>query len=264
MGIKFHRINALLIRHLYLYKRSVPRLMDIMFWPVMTLILWGFISKYLEHSNLSGLNIITVLLGAVILWEILSESQHSLSVAFLEEVWEKNLINIFVTPLKLSEFVISTALLGFVRVFLVTIMLSTIAFFSYTFNIFDLGFYIIPFAINLLLFGWILGLFIVAIILRFGTSAQILAFGIMFLIQPFTAVFYPVSILPTFARYISLALPSTHVFEGMRAVIATGEFSINLFLIGLGLNIIYLILALWFFYRMFAHIKNQGKLMKLD
>ena len=264
MGMRWHRINALLIRHLYLYKRSVPRIMDILFWPVMTLILWGFISKYLEKSNLSGINIVTILLGAIIFWEILSESQHSLSVAFLEEVWEKNLINIFVSPLKISEFIASTALLGIVRVLMVTTIISLIAFFSYTFNIFTIGFYIIPFTINLLIFGWILGLLIVAVILRFGTSAQVLAFGIMFLIQPFTAVFYPISILPAFARYISLSLPSTYVFEGLRQVINEGTFSINNFLFGLGLNIIYLILALWFFYKMFAYIKSQGKLMKLD
>lgn len=264
MGIKWHRINALLIRHLYLYKRSVPRIMDIAFWPVMTLILWGFISKYLETSNFSGFNIVTVLLGAIIFWEILSESQHSISVAFLEEVWEKNLINIFVTPLKLSEFILSTGLLGIVRVLMVTTFLSIIAFFAYSFNILTIGFFIIPFAFNLILFGWILGLVITGVILRFGTSAQVLAFGLMFLIQPFTAVFYPVSILPTAVRYISLSLPSTHVFEGMRAVINTGTFPVNDFLIATGLNIIYLIFALWFFYKMFSYIKAQGKLMKLD
>jgi ABC-2 type transport system permease protein len=264
MGIRLHRINALLIRHIYLYKRSVPRLMDIFFWPVMTLFLWGFISRYLEQSNLTGINVVTVLLGAVILWEVLSESQHSISVAFLEEVWEKNLINIFVTPLKVSEFVISTALLGALRVIFVTIVLSIIALIAYAFNIFDLGFYIIPFAFNLILFGWVLGLFITAIILRFGTSAQVLAFGLMFLVQPFTAVFYPVSVLPTLAQYISLLMPSTHVFEGMREVVNTGIFSSEYFFIGLVLNIIYLSLAVWYFNKMFLRIKKEGKLMKLD
>lgn len=264
MGIKFHRINALLIRHLYLYKRSLPRIMDILFWPVMTLILWGFISKYLEEQNISGVNIATILLGAIVLWEILGESQHSTSVAFLEEIWERNLVNIFVSPLKISEFLISTLLLGIIRVLLVTSVLSVIAFFSYAFNIFDFGFYILPFALNLILFGLSLGFFITAIILRFGTSAQILAFGILFLIQPFTAVFYPVSVLPSFAKYIALALPSTYVFEGMRQVINFGSFSSSSFLIGLALNLVYLSLTFWLFYRMFAYVKKKGKMMKLD
>jgi len=263
--MKWHRIKALLIRHLYLYQRSVPRLMDVFFWPTMTLLLWGFVSRYLEQSNFSGgFNIVTILLGAVILWEVLSEGQHSLSVAFLEDIWEKNLLNIFVTPLKIGEFLASTAILGTIRVVIITIIMAIIAFLTYAFNIFSLGFYIIPFAFNLILFGWILGLVITAIILRFGTSAQVLAFGIMFLIQPFTAVFYPVSILPPFVQYIAYTLPSTYVFEGLRAVINSGAFNSFYFLLSLGLNIIYFLLSLWFFYRMFARVKEKGLLLRID
>lgn len=239
--------------------------MDVFFWPTMTLLLWGFISKYLEQSNFSGsVNIVTVLLGAVILWEILNEGQHSLSVTFLEDIWEKNLLNIFVTPLKISEFLASTALLGVIRVVTISIIMGLIAFFTYSFNLFSLGFYIIPFAFNLILFGWILGLIITAIILRLGTSAQVLAFGIMFLIQPFTAVFYPVSALPKIVQHISYMLPSTYVFEGLRAVINTGVFSTQYFFTGLLLNVVYLALSLWFFYRMFARIKKKGLLAKVD
>lgn len=262
--MKWYRINALLIRHIYLYKRSLPRIMDIVFWPVMTLFLWGFLGRYLEQTEFGGsVNIVTILLGAIILWEVMSESQHSISIAFLEDVWERNLLNIFVTPIKISEFLASTLLLGVVRVFLVSIIMIIIAFFAYSFNFFTLGLYLIPFIINLLIFGWILGLLITAIILRFGTSAQVLAFGIMFLIQPFTAVFYPVSILPQYIQYISYALPSTHVFEGLRAVINSGNLSWNYFIFGFGLNIIYLAITIWFFYKMFARIKEKGRLMKL-
>jgi ABC-2 type transport system permease protein len=262
--MKLYRINALLMRHLYLNKRSVPRMMDIFFWPVMTIVLWGFISLYLEKANLDSLNIVAVLLGAVLLWEVLNESQHSISVAFLEEVWEKNLLNIFVTPLKLSEFIASTVGLGVVRVSLVSIVMIILSFFAYSFNIFSLGFYLIPFIINLLIFGWVLGLVITAVILRWGSSAQVLAFGIMFLVQPFTAVFYPVSVLPKFIQYISLAIPSTHVFEGMRAVVQTGSFPMFNLVMSIILNLIYLTLASMFFYKMFARVKEKGNMLKLN
>src|SRR3989338_4388461 len=122
MGLKLYRINALVIRHLYLYKRSMPRLMDIFFWPVMELLLWGFISIYLAKSNFAGTNVVTVLLGAVIFWDLLSQSQRAVSIAFLEDVWERNFLNIFVTPISLLEFVASTVVLGLVRVFLVVIV----------------------------------------------------------------------------------------------------------------------------------------------
>lgn len=264
-NMAWHRIKALIIRHLFLYQRSVPRLMDVFFWPTMTLLLWGFISRYLEKSNFSGsVNIVTVLLGAVIFWEILNEGQHSISVAFLEDIWEKNLLNIFVSPLRIGEFLFSTALLGIIRVVLISAVMAVIAFLAYAFNLFLLGFYVVPFALNLILFGWVLGIFITAIILRFGTSAQVLAFGIMFLVQPFTAVFYPVAILPKLVQYISYALPSTYVFEGLRSVAGSGAFLSSYFFISLGLNIIYLALALCFFYKMFARVKKNGSLTKID
>ncbi len=262
--MKFHRINALVIRHLYLYQRSFPRIMDIIYWPVMELLVWGFLSAYIEKLSVGGFNAITVLLGAVIFWDFLNQSQKSVSIAFLEEVWEKNLLNIFVTPLRLSEFFVSTLIIGAIRLFLVAIILATLSFFMYQFNLFSFGFALIPFVLNLFLFGWALGLFANAIILRFGTSAQILAWGFLVLIQPFSAVFYPVSAMPEFLRGVAYLLPSTYVFEGMRSVIATGSFSGTHLWGAVLANAVYLIFMIWFFFRMFAYVKREGKLLKLD
>lgn len=262
--MKFHRINALLIRHLYLYKRSFPRIMDIVYWPVMELLLWGFLGLYIERSGIGGFNAVTVLLGAVIFWDFLNQSQKAVSIAFLEEIWEKNLLNIFVTPLRLSEFFVSTLLVGFVRLLLVGVILVVLAFFMYQFNLFTLGFALVPFVLNLFLFGWALGLFANAIILRFGTSAQILAWGFLVLIQPFSAVFYPVSALPTFLHPVAYLLPSTYVFEGMRSVFATGSFSAAHLWGAVIANAIYLVCMLWFFFKMFAYVKREGKLLKLE
>jgi ABC-2 type transport system permease protein len=134
----------------------------------------------------------------------------------------------------------------------------------YSFNLFTLGFALIPFVLNLFLFGWALGLFANAIILRFGTSAQILAWGFLVLIQPFSAVFYPVSALPSFLHPIAYALPSTYVFEGMRSVIATGAVSGTHLWGAIAVNAIYLLFMVWFFFKMFAYVKREGKLLKLE
>lgn len=262
--MKWHRINALLFRHLYLYQRSVPRLMDVLYWPVMALILWGFLSVYLEKINLSGVSVLTVLLGAIFLWELLDQSQRTVSIAFLEETWERNLLNIFVSPLRVSEFLASTAILGLVRIGLVGTVLGILSFVLYRFNIFEFGFYLAPFVLNLLFFGWCLGLFTTGIILRFGTSAQVLAFGFIFLIQPFSAVFYPVSALPDFFQKIAYLLPSTYVFEGMRAVISTGTLHVRDLMFSFAANLIYACLVLTFFYKMFARVKANGSLNRLD
>jgi len=262
--MKLHRINALLFRHLYLYKRSVPRLMDIFFWPVVELILWGFISLYLGRFNMNGVNIVTVLLGAIIFWDILSQSQRAVSVAFLEDVWERNLLNIFVSPLTISEFVVATVLLGWVRVMMVGVVMGILASALYHLNIFQFGFSLIPFVMNLLLFGWSAGLFATAIILRYGTAAQVLAFSLLFLVQPLSAVFYPVSILPIGAQWIAMLLPSTHVFEGMRAVIATGKVPYANLGWAFLTNAICLFLSIVYFSHMFARVKEEGRLIKLD
>jgi len=262
--MKWYRIQALLIRHLYLYKRSLPRLMDIFFWPVMELLLWGFISLYLESLDFSGVSIVTILLGAIIFWDLLSQSQRAVSTAFLEDVWERNFLNIFVTPLKIIEFLSSMAFVGLFRVFFVALIMSVLAFVFYSFNFFQFGFYLIPFMVNLLIFGWTLGLFTTGIILRYGTSAQVLAFGFIFLIQPFSAVFYPVSALPEGVQFVSYLLPSTYVFEGMRAVIANGSIPTFELVMAFVANFIYLAVILWFFYKMFAGVKEKGLLLKLD
>jgi len=238
--------------------------MDVFFWPILELLVWGFLSVYLEKLSLSGVNIVSLLLGAMIFWELLNRSQQAVTIAFLEDVWEKNLLNLFVTPVKVIEFLLSTVVLGLVRILTQGAILGVVALVLYKFNIFQFGLYTVPFIISLLLFGWILGLFVVAIILRFGTSAQVLAFGVIFLIQPFSAVFYPVSALPQALQWLAYALPSTYVFEGMRAIIATGTLPVGTMLISFGLNAVYLALVFWFFYAMFRKVKEKGLLLKLD
>lgn len=191
--MKIHRINALVVRHLYLFKRSLPRLLDILFWPVVTLLTWGFLTVYLQGISFNNVNIVSVLLGAIILWELLQRMQGAVAITFLEDVWERNFLNLFVTPLTIAEFLTSTVILGIIRLAGVLTVVSILSVLLYHYSIFSLGFYFLPFLVVLMMFGFAMGLFNMAIILRFGTSAQILAFGLIFLVQPFSAVFYPVS-----------------------------------------------------------------------
>jgi len=262
--MRWHRIKALVIRQIYLNKKSFPRIMDLLFWPMMALFLWGFISMFLAQTDSSGLNIITILLGAVLLWHVVQEGQHSVAIAFLEDVWQKNLLNIFVTPVTLAEYISSTVIFGLLRLAVAGIVMTIVAWVFYSFNIFTFGFFLVPFVVNLLFFGWALGIFAISIILRYGSAANSFAWGLIFIIQPFTAVFYPVSILPKAMQYVAYALPSTHVFEGMRAVIATGALPMHNLILAILLNIIYFALVMTFFTKMFARIKRKGLLLKLD
>ncbi len=252
------------MRHLYLYRRSFPRIMDVFFWPIMELLLWGFLSVYLDKLDLGGLNLLTLLLGAVIFWDLMSQSQRAVSFAFFEDVWERNFLNLFVTPLRVSEFTVSTGLLGLVRVLIVGIVLAGLALMLYQFNIFQFGLLLVPFVMNLVVFGWLLGVFTTGIILRYGSGANALSFGFIFLVQPFSAVFYPVSALPDSVEWIAYFIPITYVFEGMREVVATGMLPVHNLLLAFFANAMCAVLVIWYFHRMFAYVKAQGRLMKLD
>ncbi len=262
--MRLHRINGLLIRHLYLYRRSFPRMMDLLYWPVMDIVLWGFISTYLEKLHLFGFNAVTILLGAMIFWDLLSNAQRTVSIAFLEETWERNLLNIFVTPLSVAEFLASTFILSLIRIILVGGIMGILSFFLYHLNILQFGFALIPFVANLLFFGWTLGLFTTGLILRYGTSAQILAFGFILLIQPFSAVFYPIAALPANIQFITYLFPSTYVFEGMRQIATTGAFPVFNMLLAVVSNIVYGVVTVWYFMYSFNNAKKRAALMRLD
>lgn len=262
--MNWNRIQAIVIRNMYLYKRSVPRLMDVFFWPVLDIVLWGFLSIYLANLNLSGVNIVTILIGAIIFWEFLNQSQKAISIAFLEEVWERNFLNIFVTPISFGEFLVSTVFVGLIRIFLVSIVMGVLAFVFYHFNLLSIGILLVPFVANLLLFGWVMGIFTTAVILRYGTSAQILAWGLIAIIQPFSAVFYPVSALPDYLHFISYVIPTTYVFESMRSVMSQNVMPFHDILFAFLTNICFLVLVLIFFSAMFKKVKAMGRLLKLD
>ncbi|MEI8338009.1 MAG: ABC transporter permease [bacterium] len=262
--MNFGRIKALVIRHLYLYKRSVPRLMDIFFWPVVDILTWGFLTVYLQKVSLNGLNLASILLGAIIFWLIIQMFQQAASVTFLEDVWEKNFLNIFVAPVKVSEFLTATAILALIRIILVMAVVSIVSISLYQYSIFSVGIYFVPFIAILMIFAFSIALFNMAVILRYGTSAQTLAFGLIFIFQPFSAVFYPVSALPAIVHPISYLLPSTYVFEGMRQLVNFGTVSINDIYYGLILSLCYVVLMIIFFARMFARVRVQGRLLKMD
>ncbi|MBI2596598.1 ABC transporter permease [Candidatus Daviesbacteria bacterium] len=251
------------MRYLYLYPRSVPRILDIFFWPMVELLIWGFLTLYLQQSRLAIPNFITALLGALIFWNFIQRSQQAVSIAFLEEVWERNLLNIFVTPLRISEFLIATVFVGIVRLILIGLTLGVLAYLLFKFNIFFFGFLLIPFILNLFLFGWILGLLATSIIMRFGQSAQVLAFALTLLLQPFMAVFYPVSVLPKALQYFANLIPATHVFEGMRVVVFSGQIPLTSLFFATVLNIVWFIIAIIIFFKMFDYILETGQLMKL-
>jgi len=264
--VKIHRISAMFLRHIYLYRRSLTRLVEIFYWPLLDLLVWGFVSLYITKLSAEGKsapNFLGIFLGALILWDILFRSQQGISVSFLEEVWARNFLNLFVSPLTIGEYLVSLMLVAVFKVVVVFLISSLLAWILYSFNLFIIGIYLLPFMLSLVILGWSIGILTTGLILRFGQQAEVLAWGVAFLFQPISAVFYPVSVLPSFLQKLAMIIPASYVFEGMRAIIFQKAFPAEQLLKAFSLNFIYLTLALFFFFRMFKQVRARGLLAKM-
>jgi ABC-2 type transport system permease protein len=258
-----HRIAAVCFRYLYLYKRSVARLMEIFYWPLLDLLLWGFITLYLAKYKQNLPNFTAFLLGALILWDILFRSQQGISVSFLEDVWARNFLNLFASPLRPGEYIISLMIMSVFKILVAATVMSSLAWLFYSFNVFLIGLSLVPFVLCLIMLGWAIGIITLSFILRLGQEAEILAWGIGLLFQPVSAVFYPVSILPGFLRVVARAVPASYVFEGMRQVITDGRFDVRGLAIALGLSVAYLCLSLIVFHFVFRIVRMKGLLTRI-
>lgn len=251
------------MRNIYLYRRSLPRLMEIIYWPLLDLLVWGFITVYLAQyrQNLPGF--VTFFIGALILWDILFRSSQGISVSFLEDVWAKNLLNLFASPLSYAEYIFALMLVSVVKLVTVASIMAVLAWLLYSFNIFLIGISLIPFVLNLIVMGWAIGIITNALILRFGQEAEVLAWALGFFFMPVSAVFYPVSVLPLFLRTIAHFVPASHVFEGMRGVISSGVFPLEELIWSSGLNAVYILGAFLFFRWNFIVVKRKGLLVRI-
>jgi len=257
------RILAVTLRQAYLYKRSFPRLLEIFYWPTLDLILWGFVTLYLERSTTGLPRSVSFFLGALILWDVLFRAQQGVSVSFLEDMWSRNLVNIFVSPLRISEYIVGLILLSILKVIVAFFVMSALAGLFYSFSIFKLGITLIPLILNLVAMGWAIGILTIGLILRFGQETEVLAWALAFLLMPFSAVFYPVEVLPPFLQKVALFIPSAHVFEGMRSIINDTGFPIVHILWASFLNFFLILSAIGFFVAIYRITLRRGIIPKI-
>ena len=261
--MKLHRIIALIVRYLYLYRRSLPRIMEIFYWPFLDLVIWGFITLYLARYESQIPGFVAFFLGALILWDLLFRSQQGITISFLEELWARNLMNLFASPLRPSEFLAATMAMSIFKVTCVSIVLAICALLFYSYNVLAMGLWLIPFIFNLVFTGWVIGIFTTSLIMRFGQEAEVLAWSMVFLFQPISCVFYPMEVLPGWLQPVAWANPAAHVFEGMRAVLSAGEAPLMNLFWAVGLNALLLVAVVAWFYRTFAYCKDQGLLVRV-
>jgi ABC-2 type transport system permease protein len=262
--MKLHRIRAVILRHVYELRQNPNHLTNMLYWPVVNIVVWGFFTFYLAHRGDAQPGIVSSLLGAVILWGFFNSFQRDMAVGFLEELWSKNLVSLFGSPLSVSEYITGLIAINICKAMVAMAAESVIALLCYRFNIFPMLLSFVPFIFNLMLFALAVGVAVTGLIFRYTTRFQVLAWGFAGLLMPFSCVFYPLKSLPPFLHPVAWMLPTTHSFEGMRQVIAGNGFSSSHFEWGLALNLFYFVLAGLFFHWMFESARSRGLLVKME
>jgi ABC-2 type transport system permease protein len=255
------RIGAMVLRYVYILRGSWPRIVELAYWPLMQVVLWGFISKFLATNSSWVAQGAGVLIGAALLWDVLFRGQLGFSISFLEEMWSRNLANLFISPLRPYEFVAALTLMSLIRTLIGVVPAAFLAILFYSYSVFDLGLPLIAFFFLLMMMGWAVGLVITALIMRFGLGAEGLAWIAIFALAPLSGVFYPVAILPEWLQAVAWALPSAYVFEGMRAVIFEGTVRVDHLLRALALDIVYVTAGGAYFLHTFHVARRKGLLM---
>jgi ABC-2 type transport system permease protein len=263
IGASLRRIFALVRRYIYLLRSSGIRLVELIYWPFLQMLTWGFLQKYLAGTASPLAQAAGVLIGSVLLWDILFRSKIGFSTTFIEEMWSRNLGNLLISPLRPAELVAALSLWSVIRLGVSMVPVAVAAYFLFGFNLLDLGLPLVAFFCVLVLTSWSLGLISAGVILRYGLGAEELAWSLAFLLLPLCCVYYPVSVLPDWLKPVALALPPTHVFEGMRSILLHNTFDVKELWWAVGLNAVYLVAGYLTFSRFLASARVNGTLLQL-
>jgi ABC-2 type transport system permease protein len=256
--MRARRAAAVVLRQGYLLRGSVSRVVPMFAWVAIDIVLWGFITRYLNSVSAAGFDFVPVLLGGVLLWDFFARVMHGVTMAFFEDVWSRNFLNFFATPLTIAEYLaglvfsaIATSLVGLVAMLALAIAIFGLPFAAY-------GVAVVPLLLVLFLFGIALGIAGSAVVLRLGPAAEWFVWPVPALLSPFVGVFYPLSTLPPWMQAIARTLPPSYVFENLRAVATGGNVSIAALVLATGLAVLDILLACWFFQRIFGHAVRTG------
>ncbi|MDR3469134.1 MAG: ABC transporter permease [Xanthobacteraceae bacterium] len=257
-----HRVGAMVLRHWYLLTSSWPRLLELVYWPALQLITWGFSQAYISQNAGFFARAGGTFIGAVMLWDILFRGQLGFSMSFLEEMWSRNIGNLMMSPLTVAEFVVSLMAMSVIRLLIGVIPMTLLAIAFFGFNLYDLGLALVAFFCNLIFTSWSVGLLASGLVLRNGLGAEGLAWTLMFGVLPLTCVYYPVTVLPWWLQVVAWCLPPTYVFEGMRALLGEHVFRADLMVQALAINVALLAVAAVAFAALLRSARINGSLVQ--
>jgi ABC-2 type transport system permease protein len=268
-GSPLRRIGALVSRYLYVLRSSWPRLAELVYWPAIQMLTWGFLQTYINtQASAAGMTgrlavAAGALIGALLLWDSLFRAQLGFSLSFLEEMWSRNMANLLMSPLRPLEFVAALMAMSIIRLAVGVIPVTMLAFWFFGFNLWGLGVALVAFFVNLVLFSWAIGLFVCGLVLRNGMGAETIAWSVLFFVMPFACVYYPVSTLPVWLQWFAWRLPPTYVFEGLRALLVAHVFRFDLMLEALAINFLLITSGVIAFLALLDSARRAGSLLQM-
>ncbi|HXJ02178.1 MAG TPA: ABC transporter permease [Micropepsaceae bacterium] len=257
------RIGAVILRHWYLIAGSWPRFLDLCYWPIVQMILWGFIQTFLVQQSNFFAQAGGVLLGGVMLWDVLFRGQIGIAISFFEEVYSRNLGHLLATPLRIGEYIAALMIVSLIRTMAGLFPATLLAIWFFGFSLYSLGIALVAFFFSLIAFGWSIGLFVAGLVLRYGLGAESFAWAFIFALAPLCGVYYPTSILPGWVQVLSAALPASYIFNGMRAVLIDHVVRLDYLLAAAGLNLVWLAGGVVAFLIFHAQARDRGMLLQL-
>jgi ABC-2 type transport system permease protein len=255
--MNLRRSWAVFLRYFYLFAK-LDQIADLLYWPAIDIALWGLTTVWIQESQAHVSNVALIIMTGLIFWQVVWRGNYEISVNLLQEFWNRNLVNLFSTPLKLTEWMVGVLLLSLSKVFIILGFGALLVYLFYALNVFTIGWAFLPFAALLIMSGWMIGFLAASVVIYWGQRFQMIAWMTAYIFAPFSAVYYPVSALPSFLHPVAYALPMTHVFEGMRAILKGDIFPWAAFGWSLGLNIIYIIMAMAVFAYAFEKSRSKG------
>jgi ABC-2 type transport system permease protein len=257
------RIGAVILRHWYLIAGSWPRFLDLTYWPMVQMILWGFIQTFLSRQSSFFAQAGGILLGGVMLWDVLFRGQIGLAISFFEEVYSRNLGHLLATPLRIGEYITALTIVSAIRTFVGLFPATLAAIWFFGFSLYSLGLSLGFFFFSLIAFGWSIGLFVSGLVLRYGLGAESFAWAVIFALAPLCGVYYPTTILPSWVQAISAIVPASYIFNGMRAILIDHIVRTDYMLIALALNVVWFALGIASFLLYHAQARDRGMLLQL-
>jgi ABC-2 type transport system permease protein len=262
MGISPQRIAAMILRYWYVLISSWPRLLELLYWPALQIVTWGFLQSYISQNANFFARAGGTLVGAVILWDILFRGQLGFSISFLEEMWARNLGNLMMSPLKPIEFLISLMAMSLIRLAIGVIPMTLLAMIFFGFNLYGIGFPLVAFFCNLIFTSWSVGIFVSGLVLRYGLGAESIVWTLMFGMMPLACIYYPVMVLPDWLQVVAWSLPPTYVFEGMRSLLMEQVFRADLMVDALAINVVLITISFAIFLMLLRSARRHGSLIQ--